>query len=139
MVFSTKDRRPWISAGIRPKLWAYMCGILTRMECRSITVGEVEDHVHILCNLTKKHVPIKVLETLKKESSKFAKTLDPAMREFYWQDGYGLFGVSQSHFEAARRYILGQEEHHRKVSFKEEFLRILKKCRIEYDERYVWQ
>jgi len=122
----------------RARLWAYQSRILQNLECHSITIGGVEDHVHILCNLTKKHAPTKVLELLKKDSSKFVKTLDSNLAAFHWQDGYGLFSVSPSHLEAVRRYILNQEEHHKKETFQEEFLRILKKYGAEYDERYVW-
>ena len=81
---------------------------------------------------------MKVLEILKKESSKFVKTLDPALASFHWQDGYGLFAVSPSHREAVRKYILNQEEHHRKESFQDELLRILKKYGAQFDERYLW-
>jgi REP element-mobilizing transposase RayT len=115
-----------------------MSRILQNLECKSITLGGVEDHVHVLCNLTKKHAPMKVLEVLKKDSSKFVKTLGSRLNSFHWQDGYGLFGVSPSHFEAVRKYVLNQEAHHKKVTFKEEFIRILKKYGVEYDERYLW-
>jgi len=81
---------------------------------------------------------MKVLEVLKKDSSKFVKTLDPDLAAFHWQDGYGLFGVSPSHFDAVRKYILNQEEHHKKETFQLEFLRILKKYGVAYDERYLW-
>ena len=138
IIFSTKDRRPLISSGIRDRLWAYQSRILQNMECDSITVGGVADHVHILCNMTKKFPTIKVLEILKKDLSKFVKTLDSSLRAFQWQDGYGLFGVSPSHFEAVRKYILNQEEHHKKETFQEEYLRILKKYRAPFDERYLW-
>lgn len=138
IVFSTKDRRPWISKEIRSRLWAYQSRILQKLECHSITIGGVEDHVHVLCNLTKKHAPMDVLQTLKKDSSKFVKTLDPSLAQFYWQDGYGLFGVSPSHVESVRQYILGQESHHQKETFQEELLRILKKYGAKYDERYLW-
>jgi REP element-mobilizing transposase RayT len=94
------------------------------------------DHVHVLCNLTKKFPTAKVVEILKKDSSKFIKTLGIA--NFHWQDGYGLFGVSASHFEAVRKYILDQEEHHKEKTFEDEYLRILKKCGVRYDERYLW-
>jgi len=75
---------------------------------------------------------------LKKDSSKFIKTLDSSLWQFQWQDGYGLFSVSPSHFEAVRKYILNQEEHHKKETFQEEYLRILKKYRAPFDERYLW-
>ena len=138
IIFSTKELRPWLTKEIRPRLWAYQSRILQNLECHSITIGGVEDHVHVLCNLTKKHAPMKVLEVLKKDSSKFVKTLDPGLAAFHWQDGYGLFSVSPSHFDAVHDYILNQPEHHKKESFQQEFLRILKKYGVEYDERYLW-
>ncbi|HSY42965.1 MAG TPA: IS200/IS605 family transposase [Candidatus Acidoferrum sp.] len=138
IIFSTKDRRPFITPAFRERLWAYQSRILQNLECDSITIGGVADHVHILCNLCKKFPTVKVLETLKKDSSKFAKTLDLSLREFHWQDGYGLFSVSPSHVEAVRKYIHNQEEHHKKETFQEEYLRILKKYKAPFDERYLW-
>jgi REP-associated tyrosine transposase len=138
IIFSTKERRRWLTADIRPRVWAYLSRILQNLECHSITVGGVEDHIHALCNLTKKHAPMKVLEVLKKDSSKFVKTLDRSLGGFRWQDGYGLFSVSPSHREAVHKYILNQEEHHKKETFQEEFLRILNEYGVEYDERYLW-
>jgi putative transposase len=98
-----------------------MSRILQNLECHSITVGGVEDHVHVLCNLTKKFPSMKVLEVMKKDSSKFVKTLATDLGSFHWQDGYGLFSVSPSHFTAVQNYILRQEEHHKKESFQDEF------------------
>jgi len=138
MIFSTKDRLPCLRREFRPRAWAYLAGILDKLECHAITVGGVEDHVHILCNLSKKYASMKILEILKKDSSKWIKRQSRDLATFHWQDGYGLFGVSPSHFDLVRRYILSQEEHHRRVSFQEEFLRILKKYRVDYDERYLW-
>jgi putative transposase len=138
MIFSTKQRRPWLTPNIRERVWAYQSRILQNLECNSITIGGVADHVHILCNLTKKFPTAKVMEILKKDSSKFVKTLDSSLREFHWQDGYGLFGVSPSHCEAVKKYILNQEAHHGKETFQEEFLRVLKKYAADYDERYLW-
>ena len=138
IVFSTKGRHPWLSNDIRDRVWAYQSRVLQNLECHSITVGGVEDHVHVLCHLTKKHPPMKVLEVLKKDSSKFVKTLRADLAAFHWQDGYGLFSVSPSHFEAVRGYILKQEEHHKQETFQDEFRRILKKYAVEFDERYLW-
>ena len=118
IIFSTKERRPWLTPNVRERVWAYQSRILQNLECHSITIGGVADHVHALCNLTKKLPTMKVLEILKKDSSKFVKTLESSFHNFHWQDGYGLFSVSPSHFEAVRKYILGQEEHHRKETFK---------------------
>ena len=80
---------------------------------------------------------MKVLEVLKKDSSKFVKTLDANLAAFHWQDGYRLFSLSPSHHEAVHKYILNQEEHHKKETFQEELLRILKKYGVQYDERYL--
>jgi putative transposase len=99
-------------------------------------IGGAPDHVHVLCNLTKKFSTAKVVEILKKDSSKFMKTL--GIPNFHWQDGYGLFSVSSSHFEAVRKYILDQEERHKKETFQDEYLRILKKCGAPYNEQYLW-
>jgi len=101
-------------------------------------VGGMADHIHVLCNLTKKHAPMKVLEVLKKDSSKFVKTLDSNLAPFHWRDGYGLFSASPSHQEAVHKYILNQEEHHKMETFQEELLRILKKYGVAYDEWYLW-
>jgi REP element-mobilizing transposase RayT len=138
IIFSTKERRSWLTRDIRERVWAYQSRILQNLECKSITIGGVADHVHVLCNLTKKFPTVKVLEILKKDSSKFVKTLGPGLRDFHWQDGYGLFSVSPSHFDAVKKYILDQEEHHKKETFQEEYLRILKKYGAPYDERYLW-
>jgi REP element-mobilizing transposase RayT len=136
IIFSTKERRPWLTRNIRERVWAYQSRILQNLECNSITIGGAADHVHVLCNLTKKFPTAKVVEILKKDSSKFMKTL--AIADFHWQDGYGLFSVSPSHFEAVRKYISDQEEHHKEETFQQEYLRILKKYRAPYDERYLW-
>ena len=138
IIFSNKERQPLLSADIRKHVWAYQSRVLQNMECSSITIGGVADHVHILCNLTKKYATAKVLEILKKDSSKFAKTLGRDLHDFHWQDGYGLFGVSPSHFGAVKNYILDQESHHYKETFRDEYLRILKKYHAPYDERYLW-
>jgi hypothetical protein len=81
---------------------------------------------------------MKVLELLKKDSSKFVKSLRSDLAAFHWQDGYGLFSVSPSHLDVLPEYILHQEAHHKKETFHEEFLRILKKYQAPYDERYLW-
>ena len=138
LVFSTKDRRPWLVPGIQNRVWAYQSRILQNLDCHSITIGGVEDHVHILCHLTKQHAPMKVVEMVKKDSSKFVKTLAPGLEVFHWQDSYGLFGVSPFHFEEVRQYVLNQAEHHRQESFQEELRRILGRYGVAYDERYLW-
>ena len=138
IIFSTKRRHPWLTPHVRERIWAYQSRILQNLGCSSITVGGIADHVHILCNLTKKISDGQGSRNSQKDSSKFAKTLNSNLRDFHWQDGYGLFSVSPSHFEPVRKYILNQEEHHKKETFQDEYLRILKKYRASYDERYLW-
>jgi REP-associated tyrosine transposase len=138
IIFSTKDRRPSLTPEIRERVWAYQSRTLQNIECNSITIGGVADHVHVLCNLTKNLPATKVLEILKRDSSKFIKTLHSTLRDFHWQDGYGLFSVSPSHVEAVRQYIFHQEEHHKKETFQEEYLRILKKYQAPFNEQYLW-
>ena len=138
IIFSTKHRRPVLDDEHRFKLYAYMTGILRNLECHSITIGGIEDHVHIGCVITKKYAPMKVLEWLKKDSSKWLKTLSPKFNDFHWQDGYGLFSISPSHVKPLRKYIMNQVEHHKTETFQEEFIRLLKKSDVEYNERYLW-
>ncbi len=138
IIFSTKERRPWLTPNLRERVWAYQSRILQNLECHAITIGGTSDHVHLLCNFTKKFSSVRVLEILKKDSSKFVKELDPTLRNFHWQDGYGLFSISPSHFDAVKKYILNQEEHHKKETFQEELLRILNKNHAPYDKRYLW-
>src|SRR5580765_2194213 len=88
IIFSTKGRQPWLSPTIRKRVWAYQSRILQHLECNSITIGGVADHVHVLCNLTKKFTTAKVLEILKTDSSKLIKPL--CLPDFHWHDGYGL-------------------------------------------------
>jgi putative transposase len=100
-------------------------------------VGGVEDHVHILCTLSRQESVAVLIRELKRESSKWVKEQAPALRGFAWQAGYGPFSVSPSHVAALKQYIANQQQHHRKVSFQDEFRRLLKKYGVLYDERYV--
>ena len=138
IIFSTKDRMPLIAPTMRGELHAYIVGTLARLGCPSILVNGVADHVHILCFLSRTLALAKVIEEVKKGSSKWMKTKAVALRNFHWQNGYGAFSVSQSGVAKVRDYIAGQEEHHRRVSFEEEFLAFLRRHEVEFDERYVW-
>jgi REP element-mobilizing transposase RayT len=138
LIYSTKNRTPCISQQIRPKLYAYKAGILQQWDSPALVIGGVADHVHILFCLSKNHALKKVIEEVKKGSSKWLKTQADEFRAFHWQAGYGAFSVSQSNVEQVKRYIEEQEGHHRRRSFQEEFREFLKRHGIDYDERYVW-
>ncbi|MCK4626981.1 MAG: IS200/IS605 family transposase [Phycisphaerae bacterium] len=138
IIFSTKYRKPMIPPEIREELNAYLGGILKRYDCSPIEINCPPDHAHILCCLSKNHALAEILEEVKKGSSKWMKKQSPSLRDFYWQGGYGASSVSQSNVAAVRKYIANQQEHHRKLTFQEEFRAFLKRHQIEFDERYVW-
>jgi len=138
LIFSTKNREPILTADIRPKLHSYMGGILRQWESPAILMNSVADHIHILFYLSKNHALKKVVEEVKKGSSKWIKTKGPHFAKFYWQAGYGAFSVSQSNVHVVKRYVENQEGRHRKVGFQDEFRTFLRKHEIEYDERHVW-
>lgn len=138
LVFSTKYRQPLIDKVIQPELYAYIGGVCKNQECYPYAIGGIEDHIHILCLLSKKIPLYKLLEVVKSNSSRWIKTKGQAYKNFYWQGGYGAFSVNPSQTHIVKRYINNQEEHHKKKSFKEEFRAFLKKYEVEYDERYVW-
>ncbi|MGA2175033.1 MAG: IS200/IS605 family transposase [Verrucomicrobiota bacterium] len=138
-VFSTKDRRPLLrDPSIRAELHRYLGGILANQDCQPIIVGGVEDHVHILSALSRTCQAAGMVKEVKRGSSLWIKTKSADLRDFAWQNGYGIFSIGFSQIEAVRRYIAEQENHHRKVSFQEEFRQLLKRYEIEFDERYVW-
>ena len=138
LVFSTKDRYPFLDDEIRSKVHAYIATLLRDCDASFVVVGGVADHVHVLFESSKLQRPVDVVEKLKKESSKFIKTLGSHYSKFYWQRGYGLFSVSPTHREAVVAYIENQEEHHRTKSFQEEYRVFLDKYGVSYDEKYVW-
>jgi len=138
LIFSTKQREPLLLQPLRERVHAYLATVLNNLDSPARKIGGVSDHVHILFRMSKNHALAHVVETIKVSSSKWIKTQSPALRGFHWQSGYGGFSVSPSAVEAAAEYIDHQGEHHRVVSFQEEYLKCLQKYGIEYDERYVW-
>jgi REP element-mobilizing transposase RayT len=139
LVFSTKDRKPFLrDQPLRDELHRYLGGILTNLECQPLIIGGVEDHVHLLSAHPRTATVADVVKELKRGSTVWLKTKSPVLSEFAWQNGYGVFSIGQSQVEDVRAYIAGQEEHHRKISFQEEFRRLLERYEIAFDERYVW-
>jgi REP element-mobilizing transposase RayT len=137
-VFSTKNRNPFLrDRALREELHGYLGGILTNLDCQPVIVGGVEDHVHLLCVLSRTRNPAEMIKELKRGSSLWLKTKSTDMQDFAWQGGYGIFSVGFSQIGAVRDYIASQEEHHRKVSFQDEFRRLLQRYEIEFDERYL--
>ena len=130
LVFSTKDRRPYLQdRAIREELHNYLGGTCNQLDCPVLRVGGVADHVHILCRLGRTIAVADLIKELKRESSKWIKTKAQVVEDFYWQNGYGAFSISPAHVEAVRAYT---------VTFQDEFRRLLTKYGLEWDERYVW-
>jgi len=138
VIFSTKNKRALLVNSVREELHCYMATVLKEWESPALTIGSVEDHVHIICMLSKNHPIKKIVEEVKKSSSKWIKTKDAIDSSFQWQAGYGAFYVSQSKVDQVVNYINNQKDHHHKESFEEEYRRFLKAYNIEFDERYVW-
>jgi len=138
IVFSTKYRAPIIHAPYEQDLHAYLGGICNNLECYPIKIGGYTDHVHILCMLSKKIALMKLLEEVKSHSSKWMKTKDISLNNFYWQDGYGAFSVNPAQVNKVVAYIENQHNHHKKKDFQDEFRKYLNEYNVEYDERYVW-
>ncbi len=136
LVFSTKDRTPYLTGDIRQELFPYMGGVLRNIECPVLQIGGVEDHVHVLLRLSRTVSLAQVVEKTKTSTSKWIKTKGPS--EFAWQAGYGAFSIGQGESEGVIRYIQGQAEHHRTVSFQEELRALFLEAGIAFGERYVW-
>ena len=138
IVFSTKNRQPFIDQSIKEELHAYLGGTCKELGCPVLAVGGMEDHVHILCMLSRNMALSELVGKVKANSSKWIKTKGEQYANFYWQNGYGAFSVNPTETEVVIKYIQNQEEHHKKRTFQEEYRLFLKKYKVEYDERYVW-
>jgi putative transposase len=136
--FSTKERRPLLKPELTERLWPYLGGIARQHQVKTIEVGGVEDHVHLLLSLPSTLPIAKALQLIKGGSSKWVHDTFPEYGSFGWQAKYGAFTVSVSQLDKIIGYIKSQAQHHNKISFKEEFLALLKRHQIEYDERYLW-
>ncbi|MEX2381236.1 MAG: IS200/IS605 family transposase [Opitutales bacterium] len=138
LIFSTKNRNRCLTDNIRPSLHAYMSTVLQNLGCPAVLVNSVEDHVHILFELARTVAVSEAVEDVKKSSSKWLKTQATTFAQFAWQAGYGAFAVSESNVETVRLYIAGQEEHHRKRTFQDEYRAFLERHHVAFDERYAW-
>jgi putative transposase len=140
VIFSTKNRFAFLVDGeLQKRMHAYIAGAFNEQDAPAIEVGGAEDHVHILCVLSRNHSISEVIKEAKAHSSNWAKNLGGRCAKFSWQSGYGAFSVHQSQIGSIRRYIQNQAEHHRRKTFQEEYLEILKEYQVAYDERYLWK
>ena len=139
LIFSTKDRFPFLSDKVlRREMHAYLATMLRKHDCETLIVGGVEDHTHSLFALSRTHAIANVVKEVKRTSSSWIKEASVRLSKFHWQGGYAAFSVSQSNLADVIRYIDNQEEHHKKVSFQDEYRAFLNAYKIEFDERYIW-
>jgi REP element-mobilizing transposase RayT len=127
-----------ITPEIEPELYAYLGRVMRNLESHCLAAGGTNNHVHLLVSQSKNMALSKLMEEMKKSSSKWIKTKGPDLRTFGWQDGYGAFTIGQSQVEAVQQYIARQKERHRKQTFEEELVTLLKRYQVPYDERYIW-
>src|SRR5438093_8075432 len=138
IIFSTKNREAWLDSNVRPRMHAYLATICRDLGAELVHIGGVSDHVHIVTTLPRTLSQAKLIEQIKETSSKWIKKLDARYRGFFRQRGYGAFSVSPSQLEAVLQYVDEQQEHHRTRTFQEEYLELLRRDGVDFDERYVW-
>ncbi len=137
-IFSTKNRENIITPEIEERLWPYIGGIARENKMKALAIGGVEDHLHLLISLPATITIAKAIQQLKGASSEWVNETFGKEKKFYWQVGYGAFSVSSSQLNKVKMYINSQKKHHKKKTFKEEYIGFLKKYNVEYDEKYVW-
>jgi REP element-mobilizing transposase RayT len=138
MVFSTKNREPWLRIDVQERIWAYLGGIAGQNDMKPLLIGGVDDHVHMLISVPPNIAVSEALKRLKGGSSGWIKQNIPGCRGFGWQDGYGAFTLSKSQEPGVKDYIRKQREHHRVKTFLEEYRALLDRHGIQYNERYLW-
>ena len=138
VVFAARKRQALITSDLQYRLYDFIGEILEKRECKLVAAGGMTNHVHLLISLSKVVAVSDLLRDVKAISSGWVHKTFPGRRDFEWQTGYGAFAVSYSGIEVVKKYIANQEDHHRTMTFKEEFVGLLKKHEIPYDERYLW-
>jgi putative transposase len=138
IIFSTKNREPWLNSEVRPRVHAYLATVCRDLGAELVRVGGVSDHVHIVTTLPRTLSQAQLIEQIKKASSKWIKELGARYRGFFWQRGYGAFSVSPNQLDSVLEYVNKQREHHRTRTFHEEYTELLRRYGVEFDERYVW-
>ena len=137
VIFSTKDRISFFNADTKCRMHAYIATIIRDMNANAFRVGGTNDHIHIAASLPRTVSQSDFVRKVKSESSKWIKT--EGVDDFYWQRGYGIFSLGFSSMDGLIKYIDNQEEHHKKKTFKEEYILFLEKYNVPYDEKYVWE
>ena len=138
LIFSTKNREPWIFPDIEERIWRFMGGIARKYKMTALQIGGVEDHIHALVLAPPTVAPFQLAQVLKGESSKWIHDEFARLKQFSWQDGYAAFTASRSNIPPVIAYIQNEREHQRRKTFQEEYLEFLQAKGVEYDEGYLW-
>jgi putative transposase len=138
IIFSTKHRHPWITSNIQTRLSEYIGGILDKQSCQLVAAGSMPDHVHLLASLPRTMAVSDAVRSIKSNSSGWIHD-ELRIADFAWQTGFAAFTISFSNIPQVKTYLANQEQHHRRVSFQEEFLEFLRRQELEWDDRYVWE
>jgi REP element-mobilizing transposase RayT len=139
LIFSTKNRYPFIDSTIEQELFAYIGGIIKQQKGVSFSINGTLNHIHILCSAPRTVSLSDFMKEIKGSSSRWIKTKGNRYQKFAWQDGYAIFSVSSSQKQIVGEYISNQKIHHKKMSFENELIAFLEKYNIKYDETYLWE
>lgn len=138
LIFSTRNREPLLDRSLLDPTHAYLGGILRELDCPPISIGGVDDHVHVLFALSRTRSVSEITQSLKSSSSRWLKNQAEHLSNFHWQAGYGAFSVSESQSASVKAYIGDQERRHRRIGFQDELRMLLRRHKVEYDEKYLW-
>ncbi|NGX41967.1 MAG: hypothetical protein K940chlam7_00241 [Chlamydiae bacterium] len=139
LVWSTKNRCPFIIKSYQDRLYRYMGGTFRSLKCHPVQVGGMPDHIHALVSIPPNVTISEIVRNAKVSTNNWMSQTFPETKSFAWQKGYGAFSVSPSNSNAVITYIQNQETHHKKSDFKEEFIALLNKHGITFDEKYLWK
>ena len=138
IVFAVKHRNALIDPTWEDQLYKYITGIVQNKEQKMITINGMPDHIHIFIGMKPTCYLSNLVQEIKKSSNTFIKDNDLSSKPFNWQEGFGAFSYSHSQIDSVYKYVMNQKEHHKKQTFKEEYIDFLKKFEVEYDDKYLF-
>ncbi|MEI6749397.1 MAG: IS200/IS605 family transposase [Bacteroidales bacterium] len=138
LVFAVRNREAALNRNIRKRVFEYMSGIVTEMNHKSIIINGVSDHVHVIIGLNPSKSISDTIHDIKRSTTLFINKEKLSIGKFSWQEGYGGFTYSRSQLDDVYKYILNQEKHHEKITFKQEYIKFLEKFEIDYDEKFLF-
>ena len=139
IVFSVKGRENLIHAKWKDELYKYVCGIVNGNHQKVYAIGGMPDHIHLLVSIKPDISISELVRDIKSNSSKWINNKKFVLGKFQWQEGFGAFSYAQSQIDVVINYINNQEQHHTKKSFKEEYVELLQKFKIDFDEKYLFE